>query len=210
MTTRPDHRARTYLAGPARAQVAADGATDGAANVAGALLRSDGGDARPATSLGRRRPTNHAATGLAPAAPEQQSRGRRGAVSLGVSPGDPRWGRGRSTRSSGYRSRTYYLPDDLHFRMRNAWWHTQAEAGGHDSMSELVTTALLPAVEELEARYNGGRPFPEIPDRQRPTMGPSGRARQARAMRLRAAARRSGRDDVVAEAGETISRSQER
>jgi hypothetical protein len=113
-------------------------------------------------------------------------------VSLRSAPGDPRWGRGRSTRSSGYRSRSYYLPDDLHFRIRNAWWHTQTEAGGHDSISELVTLALLGVVEELEARYNGGRPFPEIPDGRRPKAGPSGRARQARAVSSWASPRRGG------------------
>jgi hypothetical protein len=113
-------------------------------------------------------------------------------VSLDIVPGDPRWGQGRSPRSSGYRSRTYYLPDDLHFRMRNAWWHTQTEPGGHDSISELVAFALLPVVEELEARYNGGQPFPEIPDRRRPKAGPSGHARQAHAVRVRAALRHGG------------------
>ncbi len=110
-------------------------------------------------------------------------------MSLGVVPGDQSWGQGRSTRSSGYRSRTYYLSDDLHFRMRNAWWHTQTQPGGHDSISELVAFALLPVVEELEARYNSGLRFPEIPERRRPKAGPSGRARQAHALRVRAALR---------------------
>ncbi len=113
-------------------------------------------------------------------------------MSLDVVPGDPRWGRGRSARSSGYRSRTYYLPDDLHFRLRNAWWHTQTEPGGHDSISELVAFALLPVVEELEARYNGGAPFTEIPDRRRLKAGPSGHARQAHAVRVRTALRHGG------------------
>jgi len=113
-------------------------------------------------------------------------------VSLDIVPGDPRWGQGRSARSSGYRSRTYYLPDDLHFRLRNAWWHTQTEPGGHDSISELVAFALLPVVEELEARYNDRAPFPEIPDRRRPKAGPSGHARQAHAVRLRTALRHGG------------------
>jgi hypothetical protein len=74
--------------------------------------------------------------------------------------------------------------------MRNAWWHTQTQPGGHDSISELVAFALLPVVEELEARYNAGSPFPEIPERRRPKAGPSGRARQAHALRVRAAVRR--------------------
>ena len=69
-------------------------------------------------------------------------------------------GSGRSLRPSGYRSRSYYLPDELHFRLRNAWWHTRP-VNGHPSLSSLVAAALLTAVEELESRYNDGRPFPE-------------------------------------------------
>jgi hypothetical protein len=82
--------------------------------------------------------------------------------------------------------------------MRNAWWHTQTQPGGHDSISELVAFALMPVVEELEARYNSGLPFPEIPERRRPKAGPSGRARQAHALRVRATL---GREDVSAGPG---------
>jgi hypothetical protein len=78
--------------------------------------------------------------------------------------------------------------------MRNAWWHTQTEPGGHDSISELVAFALLPVVEELEALYNGGRPFPEIPDRRRPKAGPSGMPGSARPSACGTATVRHGRD----------------
>jgi hypothetical protein len=88
-----------------------------------------------------------------------------------IGPGDARWGSGRSPRRSGYRTRSYYLPDDLHFRLRNAWWHTQARSD-HDSLSGLVAAALRPIVEELESRYNGGRPFPELPEGGRLVTGP--------------------------------------
>jgi hypothetical protein len=88
-----------------------------------------------------------------------------------IGPGDERWGTGRSRRGSGYRTRSYYLPDHLHFRLRNAWWHTQAR-GDYDSLSALVAAALWPMVEELESRYNGGRPFPELPRGGRLAMGP--------------------------------------
>lgn len=108
-----------------------------------------------------------------------------------ITQSDPEWGQGKSPRSTGYRSRSYYLEDDLHFRMRNAWWHTQAKPDGFDSISDLVTAALWPLVEDLERRYNQGEPFPEIPDRSRPKAGPSGRARQAEAIRTRAAERRA-------------------
>jgi hypothetical protein len=84
-------------------------------------------------------------------------------MSLRIAPSDPRWGRGLSTRSSGYRSRSYYLPDDLHFRMRNAWWYTRTEGAGHDSISQLVTFALLPVVEELEARSQRRPAVPRHP-----------------------------------------------
>ena len=48
-----------------------------------------------------------------------------------IGPADPRWGTGRSDHRSGYRTRSYYLPDELHFRLRNPWWHTRAR-GDHD------------------------------------------------------------------------------
>jgi hypothetical protein len=94
-----------------------------------------------------------------------------GAGAMTIGPGDEGWGTGRSRRRSGYRTRSYYLPDDLHFRLRNAWWHTQAR-GDHDSLSNLVAAALRPVVEELESRYNGGRPFPELPEGRRLATGP--------------------------------------
>lgn len=108
-----------------------------------------------------------------------------------ITPSDPQWGQGRSPRSTGYRARSYYLPDDLHFRMRNAQWHTQAQPDGYDSISELVTAALWQVVIDLEERHNGGQPFPDIPERNRPKAGPSGRARQAAAVRANAADKRA-------------------
>lgn len=102
-----------------------------------------------------------------------------------VTPADPDWGTGRSPRSTGYRSRSYYVEDEWHFRLRNAQWHTQTQDGGYDSISEAVNAALQTIVEDLEATYNGGEPFPDIPERARPKAGPSGRARQAEAIRAR-------------------------
>jgi hypothetical protein len=100
-----------------------------------------------------------------------------------ITPSDPEWGLGRSSRSTGYRSRSFYLPDDLFFRLRNAAWHTQMEAQGFGSISELVTDVLRQEVEWLEQQYNEGEPFAEIPDGRTPRAGPSGRARQAHAVR---------------------------
>ena len=40
-----------------------------------------------------------------------------GSSAITIGRGDERWGTGRSRRRSGYRTRSYYLPDDLHFRL---------------------------------------------------------------------------------------------
>src|SRR3954467_10012544 len=123
------------------------------------LPLTSGGGVRPAPSLGRRRLT------------------RSGGRAMTAGPGEPGWGTGRAGRRSGYRTRSYYLPDDLHFRLRNAWWHTQ-NRGDHDSLSALVASALRPVVEELESRHNSGHPFPELPPGGRLATGP--RPRRAR------------------------------
>src|SRR4051794_5632515 len=93
-----------------------------------------------------------------------------GGSTMTIGPGDGRSGAGRPRRRPGYRTRSYYLPDDLHFRLRSAWWHTQAR-GEHDSLSALVAAALRPVVEELESRYNGGGPLPGPPQGGGPATG---------------------------------------
>lgn len=100
-----------------------------------------------------------------------------------ITPSDPEWGLGRSPRSTGYRSRSFYLPDELFFRLRNAAWHTQLEADGFGSISELVTEVLRHEIDWLEQEYNNGEPFPDVPEGRSPRAGPGGRARQAQAVR---------------------------
>src|SRR3954454_7442177 len=132
------------------------------ASSSGRLLRPMTGDGvRPAASLGRRRLSTQS-PGPSTDRAERADRADR------ADGHDPRPRPPRRPRS---RSRTYYLPDDLHFRLRNAWWHTRTRHE-HDSLSALVAAALRPLVEELETRWNDGRPFPELPTGRRLTSGP--------------------------------------
>lgn len=166
--------------------------------------------ARPPAHDRRRRPTGSKPRTPAPPTEEGDC--------VNVVPGSPRWGRGRASRPSGYRSRSYYLPDDLHFRLRNAWWHTRTSSE-HDSLSGLVAAALRPVVAELEGRFNAGRPFPDLPPGAHLTPGPrprqprhvdvisrgrSGRQRE----HVHAAPRRT--DEVATEAGVETDRRGER
>lgn len=100
-------------------------------------------------------------------------------------------GLGRSPRVTGFRSRSYYLPDELHFRLRDAWWATHTLEGGYDSISSAVASALEALVGELEQAHNEGRRFPPMPEGVRlPGPTAKGAARQAQAMRDLAQARR--------------------
>lgn len=49
-------------------------------------------------------------------------------------------------------------------RIRAAWWHTQTQADGWPSLSEMTEQVLLAEAARLEAAHNGGQPFPEVPD----------------------------------------------
>lgn len=112
---------------------------------------------------------------------------------------EPRRGWGRSSRSTGYRARSYYLPDALHFRLRDAWWATHELEGGHDTASSAVATAIEFLVADLERTHNQGRSFPPMPEGSRPPgAGAKGRARQAQAIRDLARSRRD--DDAPTEA----------
>jgi hypothetical protein len=91
-------------------------------------------------------------------------------------------GPGRSTRSTGYRQRSFYLDDEVYFRLRNAAFHTAHLPAGADSLSELVNAVLEAAVQDLERTYNAGQPFPDIPTGVRLQAGRSGRQRQIEAM----------------------------
>lgn len=115
-----------------------------------------------------------------------------GASPQGEQQQKPAPGLGRSPRSTGYRARSYYVPDELHFRLRNAWWATHVLDGGPETISSAVVEALEAVVRDLEDTYNDGQPFPPMPEGRRPIgAGPQGRARQAEAVRRQAAHRRS-------------------
>ncbi|PAK92579.1 hypothetical protein B8X04_17085 [Brevibacterium casei] len=46
-------------------------------------------------------------------------------------------------------------------RLRGAVLATRLEEG-HRSMSEFINNAVMAEVERLEAKYNGGQPFPSV------------------------------------------------
>lgn len=157
-----------------------DPSSAGAPTAERQALLPDGGDARPAAGLGRR------------AAPPTTASTRED-LDVKLAPSSPGWGRSRSARASGHRSRSYYVPDEVHFRLRNAWWHTR-ERQDQGSLSTLVASALRSLVEDLEVRFNEGRPFPEV-GRRLPTGPPGSRRATERAGAPPARhARRSGSD----------------
>jgi hypothetical protein len=58
-------------------------------------------------------------------------------------------------------------------RVRGAILHTQA-AEGSRSLSQFINDAVMEKVEALEAKYNGGDPFPAIGARELPQGRPMG------------------------------------
>ncbi len=96
----------------------------------------------------------------------------------------PPSGPGKSHRSTGYRQRSYYIPDELHMRARNTWWWTQNRPGGLQSMSDLVASALEAMVEAMEDIHNDGKPLPPAPDSVRSGPSPAGAERQKEAMKI--------------------------
>lgn len=56
----------------------------------------------------------------------------------------------------------YGYPSNL-ARIRAAWFHTQTQPNGWPSLSEMTEQLLLREAEALEAAYNGGERFPDVP-----------------------------------------------
>ena len=148
--------------------------------------------AAPAAAPLRRRPA--AATPDAPE-PKKSARPSRPGVAKPVAntpqeapagaaePSAGSGGPGRSRRSTGYRQRSYYIPDELHLRARNTWWWTQNRPGGLQTLSELVETSMAGLVAAMEEIHNKGKPFPPAPDTVRSGPSPGGAARQKEAMK---------------------------
>ena len=66
----------------------------------------------------------------------------------------------------------YQDPEDT-ARVRGAILHTQLTEGSR-SLSAFINHAVMAEVERLEAKYNGGKPFPAIGAREMPQGRPMG------------------------------------
>ncbi len=108
-----------------------------------------------------------------------RSRANKLAAAAPVEPNGP----GTSSRSSGYRQRSYYLHDDVATRLRDTWWGTHHLPDCPTSMSDFVGLGVTLLCDLFESEYNDGDPFPAAPAQV--PRGPSitGTARQAAAMR---------------------------
>jgi len=65
--------------------------------------------------------------------------------------------------ANGYRSQSYYLSDDLHRRIKAAWWATRTQSDGAPSLSLLVSRLLETESLRLEREHNAGKRFPAAP-----------------------------------------------
>lgn len=70
---------------------------------------------------------------------------------------------------------SYYPDEDVHARAEAAWFYTHDNELDMDSWSDMANRALLEFVRYLEAKYNDGRPFPEVPEGTFPKGRPKGR-----------------------------------
>ena len=70
---------------------------------------------------------------------------------------------------------TYYPNEETHARAEAAWFHTHDREQGMDTWSDMANLALLELVRRLEAKYNDGRPFPEVPEGTFPRGRPKGK-----------------------------------
>ncbi|WP_141677804.1 hypothetical protein [Microbacterium oleivorans] len=83
-------------------------------------------------------------------------------------PAPPPRARGANPRgASGLGHQAYYLPVDLHSRLKAAWWATRDENDGAPSLAGLVAAAFELEADRLEKTYNAGEPFPPAPARAR-------------------------------------------
>lgn len=83
-----------------------------------------------------------------------------------VFPPAPRGAQGsRGASSEDHRPVAYYLPADLHARLKAAWWATRDAST--PTLSALVERAFVEEAERLEQSYNGGEPFPPAPESAR-------------------------------------------
>lgn len=68
---------------------------------------------------------------------------------------------------------TFYQDPEDTSRTRGALLHTQISEGSR-SLSAFINQAVMAEVERLEAKYNGGKPFPAVGSREMPQGRPIG------------------------------------
>lgn len=99
-----------------------------------------------------------------------------------------------------YKPQAYYLPIELHERLKAAWWATrdEPEPDGAGSLGNKVVRLFEIECERLEQKFNGGKPFPPAPKNARGISG-EGTQRQREFMEEYWSARREGTGDKPAE-----------
>ena len=89
-------------------------------------------------------------------------------------PPAPRGAQGnRGATSTEHRYVAYYLPADLHARLKAAWWGTRSTAV--PTLSALVETVFITEATRLEEHHNAGATFPAAPDSARGVSGAAAR-----------------------------------
>lgn len=85
---------------------------------------------------------------------------------------------------TGYKPQAYYLPVEVHERLKAAWWALRdkdVDPAVADTLAEYVANLLGDEAVRLEQTYNEGKPFPPAPRRAR-GIGVVARQRQSRFM----------------------------
>jgi hypothetical protein len=63
-----------------------------------------------------------------------------------------------------YKRVTYYPNTEYHARAEAAWYYTHEHERDMATWTEMANRALIELVRRLEAQYNNGHPFPEVPE----------------------------------------------
>lgn len=103
-------------------------------------------------------------------------------------PHAPRGAQGSGRGGEGYRYVAYYLPADLHARIKGAWWALRSSAT--PTLSSVVERLFTVEADRLELEHNAGHPFPAAPDSARGVNSAAAR-RQGEWMRLEWETRRA-------------------
>lgn len=96
-----------------------------------------------------------------------------------------------------YKPQAYYLPVDLHERLKAAWWATRDKEppDGAGSMNLIVERLLEEECARLEQKYNEGKPFPPAPKKARGVSGAGTQRQRAYMEEYWANRRESGAGD---------------